>query len=53
MCKKRWNDFRMTVDQNTLNYKRGRKVGIVIGAMASLSALTVAHVVANGIMYWK
>jgi len=43
----------MSVDKNTPEYKRGRKVGIVIGAMAVLFAMTIAHVVANGILYWK
>lgn len=43
----------MAVDKNTIEYKRGRKVGIVLGAMASLLALTIAHVISNGIMYWK
>jgi len=45
--------FKVVVDKNTIEYKTGRKVGIVIGAMASLFALTVAHLVANGIVYWK
>lgn len=43
----------MVVDKNTLDYKRGRKVGIVIGAIVVLIAMTIAHVVANGMWYWK
>jgi len=34
-------------------YSKGRKKGIVIGAIAVLFLMTVAHVVANGVMYWK
>ncbi len=53
LCKKRWNDFRMTVDKNTEDYKGGRKVGIVIGAISVGFLLTLAHVIANGILYWR
>lgn len=34
-------------------YKKGRKKGIVIGAITVLFLMTVAHLVANGVMYWK
>jgi len=34
-------------------YKKGRKKGIVIGAIAVLFLMTIAHAFANGIMYWK
>lgn len=34
-------------------YKKGRKRGIVIGAIVVLFAMTFAHVVANGILYWR
>lgn len=34
-------------------YKKGRKKGIVIGAIAVLFMMTIAHVFANGVMYWK
>jgi len=34
-------------------YKKGRKKGIVIGAIAVGFLLTIAHVIANGILYWK
>jgi len=34
-------------------YKKGRNKGIVIGAISVGFLLTLAHVIANGIMYWK
>ena len=34
-------------------YSKGRKKGIVIGAISVGFLLTIAHVIANGIMYWK
>jgi len=33
-------------------YSKGRKKGIVIGAIVVLFAMTIAHVFANGVMYW-
>lgn len=45
--------FEVVVDKNTEDYKGGRKVGIVIGAISVGFLLTLAHVIANGILYWK
>lgn len=34
-------------------YSKGRKRGIVMGAVAVLIVMVIAHFVANGVMYWK
>ena len=33
-------------------YSKGRNKGIIMGAVAVLIAMTIAHVFANGVMYW-
>lgn len=53
--------FEVVVEKNDVDmidscpncYKKGRKKGIVIGAIAVGIAMIVAHFIANGILYWK
>ena len=33
-------------------YSKGRKKGIIMGAVAVSFVMVVAHFVANGVMYW-
>ena len=33
-------------------YSKGRKKGIVMGAIAVLLVMVVAHFIANGVLYW-
>ena len=46
------NNYVEMIDGCPNCYSKGRKKGIVIGAVAVLIAMSIAHVIANGVMYW-
>ena len=34
-------------------YQRGRRKGIIIGAIVTIPIIFIAYIISQGIMYWK